>query len=249
MRLLRLGALILAVAIGMIATAVNADGPPPRAAGYRTPDLPPIIYDWSGIYAGGLAGGAYTRSEWTYLFDQPEQSVTAFAGGVVVGLQRQWSNTVLGVEASYLWLDGEETSGALVLPDTSLSSDVSNLVLITGKLGHAWHNLLAFVKAGYASAEVDFRTTTTSTGAVLTTSSGREHGWTAGMGIDYAILPHISIGIEYNYVHLDVGGRTQTATPLGPVGTNITEADVDIQTVMARLIVKLGPTNLPVPPY
>jgi outer membrane immunogenic protein len=240
MRRLGHAAAILLIAAGLGGTA-SADGPYVRPAGHRPADVPVYFYDWTGIYVGGLVGGAYTRTEWEYLPDSPQHTFSSFAGGAMVGLQKQWSNAVFGVEAAYVWSDWERTSASIPVPDLSLTSDVSNLLLVTGKVGHAWQNALAFAKAGYATADVDFATSRTSTGAILTTSSAREHGWTAGLGIDYAVLPNIVIGLEYDYVRLNAGGRTQLATPAGPAGTSVSDAGVDIQMVMGRLSFKFGP--------
>ncbi len=240
MRRLGLGAAILVMATG-IGSAARADGPYGGSYAYRPADAPAFLYDWTGIYAGGVAGGSYTRSEWNYLFDSPQQTQTGLAGGAIVGLQKQWSNTVLGVEAAYIWSDWEQTTGSLVIPNRSLTSDVSNLLLVAGKVGYAWQNALAFAKGGYATADVDFRTSRTNSGVVLTTSSGREHGWTAGVGLDYALLPNIIIGLEYDYVRLNAGGRDQLATPAGFAGTSVIDAGVDMQMVMGRLSFKFGP--------
>ena len=247
MRRLGLAAAMLVIATGIGGTA-KADGPYGSPHAYRPADAPAYFYDWTGIYAGGVAGGAYTRSEWDYLFDSPQQTQASFAGGAIVGLQRQWSNTVLGVEAAYIWSDWEQTTGSILVPNLSLTSDVSNLLLVAGKVGYAWQSALAFAKAGYATADVDFRTSLTSTGAVLTTSSAREHGWTAGIGVDYALLPNIVIGVEYDYVRLNASGRDQLATPAGVGGTSVSEAGVDIQMVMGRVSFKFGPRSEVVAP-
>ena len=91
-------------------------------------------------------------------------------------------------------------------------------MLVTGKFGWAWENILASFKGGWATGDVDFRTTVTSTGALLTTSSSRENGWTAGAGIEYAVWDHVILGVEYDYVELNTGTRTQIPAG-GPVGT------------------------------
>jgi outer membrane immunogenic protein len=175
---------------------------------------------------------------WPY--EELSQSDTVFAGGGHAGLQRQWSNIVLGVEVSYTWADIEVSSGSVVSADTSLAASVRNLVMATGRLGYAYERWLAYAKAGYATAEVDFRSSTTSTGVLTTTSSDREHGWTAGIGIEMAVTENISIGAEYDYVRLSVRDRDQTATPFGLPGSQVVEGGIDLQLFMARLNFKFG---------
>ena len=246
MRALRLWAATAAIGTGLwIGTAV-ADAPPPSyPPGYTPAYAPTLTYDWTGIYVGGHVGGATTRSEWTYTdpitptVDPLGQSSNGFAGGGHVGLQKQWGSAVLGAEAAYTWMDQQATS---LSSDgvTSLTSSAKSLLLVTGKFGAAWDNILAYAKAGYALGDVDYRTTVTSTGALLTTSSRQDQGWTAGVGLEYALWDHVILGVEYDYVKLNVGSRLQTPTGAGPTGTTVTEAGIDTQIVTARLSFKLG---------
>ena len=62
-------------------------------------------------------------------------------------------------------------------------------------------------------------------------SSAREQGWVAGLGIDYGLTPHISIGVEYDYVHFNIGTRDQVPTAVGPAGS---QANGGIDTSPAR---------------
>ena len=43
------------------------------------------------------------------------------------------------------------------------------------------------------------------TGIVTSSSSGRENGLTARLGADYALLPNLFLGIEYNYMNVPTG--------------------------------------------
>jgi outer membrane immunogenic protein len=176
---------------------------------------------------------------------------TGLAGGGFIGAQKQWSWLVLGAEAGYLWTDQSGTGvsgleGGILsnnpssgVDPTRVTSNMRDLFLVTGKFGWNWENILAYFKAGWANGEVDFRTSSSLTGALLTTSSGRENGWTAGAGIEYALWPHIIVGVEYDYVELNPSNRPQVAVGTGPVGTHI-HAGLDMQSVTARLSYKFG---------
>jgi outer membrane immunogenic protein len=201
----------------------------------------PLTYNWSGIYVGGHVAGAHAQTDW--VFTDPllapesiDHSEFGFIGGAQAGLQWHWQRLVIGAEVSYSWGSIEDSIGSIVQPGVTLTSEVRNLLLVTGKLGYAFEHMLAYAKGGWASADVDFRSTTTATGALLTSSSGRENGWTAGLGLEYAINHFTTIGIEYDFVHLNVDTRSQL-----PGTSTAIDAGVDIQTVMARLNFKLGP--------
>jgi outer membrane immunogenic protein len=251
MRALRLGAAIVATAAGFHIGTAGADGIIARPADpyiYVAPSAVPLTYDWTGLYIGGHLGAANTRNEFSYdgtpdpvflLPEDFEHGTTGFAGGGFVGLQKQWSWLVLGAEASYLWMDQSSSTTSGNDPTTRLSSNVSNLFMVTGKFGWNWDNLLGYFKAGWATGDVEYRSTATGTGALLTSSSGRETGWTAGAGIEYALWEHVIIGAEYNYIELNPGTRAQTPTAAGPAGTHVF-GGVDIQSVTARLSFKFG---------
>jgi len=254
---LRLAAATAALLTGLGAGSALADEPPsyprPYTPVYTPVYEPTLTYDWTGIYFGGQAGGVYSQIEWTYdgTGDSLEHMHTGFIGGAHAGVQKQFSWIVLGAEVSYLWMDQPESSTSVnpLFPDVSLSSNVHNLMLVSGKFGWAWENILASFKGGWASADVDFRTRQTSTGALLTSSSSRENGWTAGAGIEYAVWDHVIVGVQYDYVQLNTGTRTQTPTAIGPVGPTHTNGGVDIQSVTARLSFKFRgsrPESVPV---
>ena len=60
---------------------------------------------------------------------------------------------MVGAEVGYLWMDQPESTGsAFDSPHVTLSSNVRNLMLVTGKFGWAWENMLASFKGGWAPA-------------------------------------------------------------------------------------------------
>ena len=251
------------------ARADGAVARPPDPYVYVPPEAVPLTYNWSGIYIGGNLGAATTEHKTvhdhildpcnfvscvfpTFTSERFGLHSAGFAGGAFIGAQKQWSWLVLGAEAGYLWTDQSATGvsaleafilrnnpGSGVDP-TRVTGSMRDLFLVTGKFGWNWENILAYFKAGWANGEVDFRTSSSLSGALLlTTSSGRENGWTAGAGIEYALWPHIIVGVEYDYVELNPGNRAQVAVGAGPVGTHI-HGGLDTQSVTARLSYKFG---------
>ena len=182
MRALRLGAATAAIGTGLWPARRCADAPPPSYPPGYTPAYAPttLTYDWTGIYVGGHVGAATTRSEWTYTdattftVDSMGHSSNGFAGGGHVGLQKQWgSDSARGRGCATLWMDQESTLPIVSRWRYFATSSAKSLLLVTGKFGAAWDNILAYGKAGYALGDVDYRTTATSTGALLTSSSRR----------------------------------------------------------------------------
>jgi opacity protein-like surface antigen len=233
---------------GVAATAAPAcaDGTPHR---YPTYDATPGFYDfrWSGFFVGAHLGGAHIDFEAAETVIDPVfglltqsygQDAASVVGGVQAGWQKQWEKLVAGVELTYaaLSLDNTTVSPLLTTGITTVtrSAEMHDLLTLTGRLGYADGRWLAYAKGGWANAEVDVTLRDTGTGAVAS-SGGRESGWTAGVGIDYALSLNLFLGIEYNYVHIwaDV-----PSLPLPD--TKFSNADVDIQTLVVRLNYRLG---------
>jgi outer membrane immunogenic protein len=227
---------------GVAATAApaGADGPP-----YRNPtyDATPGFYDfnWTGFFVGAHLGGAHTQLEATEtIFDAIfgpviqtySQDGASVIGGVQAGWQKQWEKIVAGIEITYSALPFDETTVSPLLPGVTRTAEVHDLFTLTGRLGYADGRWLAYAKGGWASAQVDIALRDT----VAVASAGeRASGWTAGVGIEYALTLNLSLGIEYNYLYF----RTDVA-PLPIPDTTFSDAEIDIQTLVVRLNYRFG---------
>src|SRR5262245_18929016 len=209
-----------------IFTPAWADGMPrgPRTDPYAYTPGVALDYNWSGIYFGGHAGGAVAEWKWTAaLTGEPTKHNDAgSAGGAQVGLQKQWDWIVVGAEVAYTRMDLASTKPSVFVAGTSLSSHASDLLLVTGRLGFAWQHILAYVKGGYANADVSFT-------GIGVTASKRADGSVAGLGLEFGVTPNITIGAEYYWVKLNASGN------------GVIDASVDVQTLTGRLNFKFGP--------
>lgn len=219
---------------------------PAAASGYPS-HLPPGTHiDWSGLYLGLHAGYGWTHQDTGY---GNKIDIDGWLVGGHVGVQRQFDRWVFGIEASF---SGPDMGGSTSVVDPvvgpmDIKATVSDLFLLTARVGYTWRDLLLFVKGGYASADVDLKLDT----PVGSFASGsRLHGWTVGIGFDRKITQNVSWGLEYNYIDLgantfDFGGggggigiAALAAAPYCPPSARL---DPDpIHTVMARLTFQLG---------
>jgi outer membrane immunogenic protein len=248
MRALWLGATIAALGAGICAGAAKADGLVVKRSDpyvYVAPDAVPIVYDWTGIYFGGHAGLAIARNELTY--DDPDpvlgfffnsgDSHASFAGGGHIGLQKQWSWIVVGAEVAWTYMNEAEHIHTVIPLDRTFGIASRDVLTVTGRFGWAWDNILAYFKGGYATTQIDYSSRVIATG-VLSTASEREHGWTAGAGLEYALWQHVILGVEYNYIKFNAD-RDLVGTGVVPPAT-LTDSGIDIQSVTARLSFKFG---------
>ena len=187
------------------ALTASAAGGPASSSGLFRNDLNGVAVDWSGFYAG-LHGGYGWSNVDTGLGGV---NVDGWLGGGHVGVQRQFDRWVLGIEASFSAgeLDGHRTIDIGGDP-LRLDAAISDLLLVTGRLGYAWDNRLLYLKAGYASADVEVNSSFL---GVTTHAKSRLDGWTAGFGLERMITPNIIIGFEYNYI--DLGSKSIAAIP------------------------------------
>ncbi len=208
-------------------------------------------YDWSGIYLGASAGYAWGNQDWTLKGDQfwgpdgGEGSFTPsqFEAGGHMGAQYQWRWLVLGGEVG---IDkGPYNKDSLASPFSPSTAEwTADIYLIakgTARVGFAYKRLLAYVKGGYAGGLVDTLTRfNVGTGVITRYERTIEwhNGWTAGGGIEYALMKHVVIGVEYNYI--DLGTTTHTFEPavLGPLGTFNAKVNAIIHQALFRLSFK-----------
>ena len=232
---------IIATALGLGA-AQAADMARPIYKAQPAP--PPItIYNWSGLYIGGQAGGAFSRADWATdatlngLFINNTHDKDNWIAGGQVGWRGQWGNWVLGVEG--MWsatdLQTSESSTALAnlgFPDRFRSTNIDQLYSVTGQIGYAWDRWLAYAKGGWAGASVELSTLNAISG-VTSSVSGNASGWTAGGGVEYAFAPNWSFAVEYNYYDLTMGDKATIQT--NDAAANYIDFDAQIHTIMGRL--------------
>ena len=229
---------IIATALGLGA-AQAADMARPIYKAQPAP--PPItIYNWSGLYIGGQAGGAFSSSDWAtdsllpgLFFNNTHDKDNWIAGGQV-GLRGQWGNWVLGVEGMWSATDLQTTTlTSLGVIDMTRTTNIDQLYSVTGQIGYAWDRWLAYAKGGWAGASVDLSTQDAIVGSATSSVSGNASGWTIGGGVEYAFAPSWSFAVEYNYYDLTMDDKSTLRSDGFPV--SYIDHDTQIHTIMGRL--------------
>jgi len=200
--------------MGLSHAAAAADMP------VKAPPLPPppAVYDWSGFYIGGNLGGVWSNQSFQFV-DTVPPGLTPIPAGFVEGgdigsgaigggqiganLQRQrW---VVGVEFEGDWTH-LSTQHLTPTFQNLLSTNVNSIALLTGRVGYAWDNLLLYGKGGGAWINEQYARgfgvpfAGFPAGTNFAQSQGTVSGWTLGVGLEYALSPNWSIGVEYDYL-------------------------------------------------
>jgi outer membrane immunogenic protein len=226
-----LAAAAAAVLFGQLASAADLPTKAPAAV-----PVPPPVYNWTGFYIGGQAGGGWGRSTVTDIdasasfpagFVQSSQDPSGALGGAYGGYNYQWGQLVLGIDGDYSWakLTGSAIDPAVFNPprtsDVALKNDKINwIATVTGRLGYALNNYMFFVKgggawAGFEGNAVLTRTVgATTTNIGLSSSSGTRDGWIVGGGVEWGFLPNWTAKVEYDYIGFSTANFTSTNTNL-----------------------------------
>ncbi len=229
----------LALAAGGVACIFSADAAdlPVR----MPPAAPPVsyappVYNWSGFYVGGHLGGGFADSHWSDPFTGVTDSFNrgGFLGGGQIGVNAQFNWLVVGLEGDFTGT-GIKSSGLDSLGDT-LNSKIDWTSTVTGRIGAAFDRLLVYGKGGLPIA----RDKSSLTDVALNTSSTTltRTGWTAGVGLEYALNQNWTVRAEYDYLGFGSQPLTFTTPVIGTVTTN---ASLNVQEVKAGLNFKFGP--------
>jgi outer membrane immunogenic protein len=220
----------VALAAMMAGSAFAADMPLKAAA------APVGLYDWSGMYLGGVVGGAWGTNDisdpglgivGTALGVPVIQTVnpSGFIGGIEGGSRYQFAKLVVGWEADITWgnLNGTDATSftSPIGPiSRSITTDTRWVATATSTVGIAHNNWLLYGKAGVAYENVSYTDNWTVGGASLFSGTGSNSrtGWTVGTGIEWAAWQNWSVKVEYDYLDFGTKNVPLSGTLAGAVG-------------------------------
>ena len=215
------------------------------------------------------------------------QNSEGWMGGGHLGVQFQHGNWIFGAEGTYDKMDADASSSAnwdfgigkchvdflCVFTDgeQALKTEIDDLWTLTGRMGYAWGRWMAYVKGGYARAEISMASNIDgevgacifyycpSIGLGFSGSSKEDHdGWVLGAGTAYMVHKNVTLGVDYSYIDLDSETHTVKGTKsidFGHAGGHNSgkshglEVDPDaIHSVSARLTFLFGPEERVIAP-
>ncbi|MCA3574786.1 MAG: porin family protein [Aestuariivirga sp.] len=176
-------------------------------------------YDWSGIYAGVVAGGGmYSQITPGYYttdyFSMDRTGWGALVGGTL-GVNFQRDNLVFGVEGDLSWTSlGVDQQPAGNDPDDYLTEGRWNgLGTLRARAGLAADRTLVYATAGLAFVNVDQsfcydNGCGSNNGEYDLEHEGWKTGFAAGVGVEHAFSEHMTAKLEYLYVGLPEAGES-----------------------------------------
>jgi outer membrane immunogenic protein len=181
----------------------------------------PLVYDWSGFYAGINGGAGFDTSNFIDDGGGKIRLRGALIGGTA-GYNLQRGRWVLGIEGDLDWTDA---SGGTPCGNFFCEAKNTWLGTLRGRAGYAFGRWLPYLTAGVATGHVE----TTSTDPAIAGASETKVGWAAGLGIEHAFAKNWSAKLEYLYVCL---GRIDQGSPCT---TSTDSSNVSIKQSVVRL--------------
>jgi outer membrane immunogenic protein len=188
-KIIRTGIAVAAL-LTMASAAQAADLP---RGNYKAPAYTaPAYANWTGFYVGVNAGYGFGKSNW----DIPAVSTSpkGVLAGLTLGYNYQTGVWLWGVEGDvdYSGMKGDVNCIGV----TTCETKNTWLGTARARLGYAgWNNWLPYITAGLAAGDIKATD-------VLGSATKTKIGWTAGLGVEYAMWSSWSVKLEYLYVDL-----------------------------------------------
>jgi len=188
------------IGLGMIALAdpaLAADLP------VKAPAMK-AVYDWTGFYIGGhfgYGGGSFGPDTNPLPLQGVAfpHSVTGLVGGYQIGYNRQLANNVvLGFEADATFPSPMDQAAFARMPPTPYNTSIDYFGTARGRIGYAFGPWMPYVTGGFAWGHPNIAFNDDS-GAIV---RHYQFGWTAGLGLEFAVSGNWSAKLEYDYVEL-----------------------------------------------
>lgn len=177
---------------------------------------PMPVFSWQGFYIGGQIGGLWGSGDLKVknLFDgavaskkwSPDPS--GFIGGLYAGYNFDaGNNVILGLDTDFVWTDASKSRRTLFDGNGYGKARLKEKWLGTTRvrIGYGMDRWLPYAFGGVAYGKVESRIRTTDTsGNFLNAYNNNKTltGWTAGVGVDYAMTDNILLRLEYRYTDL-----------------------------------------------
>jgi outer membrane immunogenic protein len=151
---------------------------------------PAYLSDWAGFYIGINGGGGWASTTFDFFTtDNAKPSGGLFGGHA--GYNWQYGSVVAGVEVDFDGADIKTTDAF------GLGQKTDELASARARLGYLFFpSLLAYGTAGPGWGHTVL--TDTLTGAA---AAANQFGWTAGVGLEYKLVDHVLLRVEY--LHYD----------------------------------------------
>jgi outer membrane immunogenic protein len=184
-------------------------GPRPVYKAAPPPMSVPTTYNWTGLYLGFNAGGAFGTSRWSAgAADTGNFDVSGGLVGGTIGYNVQYGQTVFGLEGDADYADVKGSTNTNCIGTCTTSNHF--LSTVRGRIGYAFDRVMPYATGGLAVGDIKAETG-------LDTSTTKA-GFTVGGGVEFALAGGWTAKAEYLYVDL---GNFNCGAACGLAGTEV----------------------------
>jgi len=182
------------------------------------------VYDWTGFYVGGhVAYGDAAFGPGTNPLPLQgallPHSATGFSGGYQLGYNRQLANrVVLGIEADATFT-GPTDGPALARSPVPFNTTIDYVGTVRGRVGYAFDRFMPYLTGGVAWGHTRINVNDADGVTPLFPVGHYQAGWTAGLGLEYAVSGNWTAKAEYEYV--DLSRKTYDLSGFGLGSVNV----------------------------
>ncbi len=254
----------IAIALVVIGKAHAADMSPIPAGAPAV--APPVTYgnyapnaygnyNWSGIYLGGNGGYSWNEGGSSFLVSNGLTDGLGNLGGWVfggqIGANWQFGAFVTGLEGDLQWSGERSTNKVACGTDCTITGSVQTdaFATVRARAGIAFDSVFVYGTAGGAWMNGSGNVNASAPGgSVGVNPSGSKVGWTAGGGVEVALMSNWTAKLEYLYI--DTGSISGTAAipPTLGVGTITETAALRDSVVRAGFNYRFPITPWPIAP-
>jgi outer membrane immunogenic protein len=168
-------------------------------------------WDWTGCYLGGNIGHGWSNTSFSdpaLIIGNDAVSGSGVVGGGQIGCDYKAGPVLLGVRGT---IEGTGITGSSAGLVTN-SSATPWLATMTGRVGYTV-SLTTLIYAKGGGTWVQNNVTGSLNGLPLSTSSYIAGGRIFGGGLEWLLLPHWSVFVEYDYLSFGSKAATFTGSP------------------------------------
>ncbi|HXT58911.1 MAG TPA: outer membrane protein [Pirellulales bacterium] len=178
--------------LAMIGMANAADLP--RQMYTKAPPIATPYYNWTGFYLGINGGGGWGTGNWDSI---GSHDVSGGLVGGTIGYNWQTGPWVLGLEGDIDWADISGSTSTPACLNGNCSTKNTWLGTARGRVGYSFDRWMPYITGGAAFGGVQANQ------PGFPGADNTQLGWTAGVGVEFAVMNNITAKVEY--LHYDLG--------------------------------------------
>lgn len=179
---------------------------------------------WDGVVLGAQFGYTNMNTDFknvSTVVQVPDTTTNSTSYGGFLGYNIQWDDLVLGIDGEYTRASSLQTSSQGTLVGTTVTSQMklTDYATLRARAGYAFGQFLPYGFVGGAIGRMNF----SNVGGSLPGSRDNaiNGGFTAGLGMDVAILPNVFLRGEWEYIAFGQISGIRVTTNTGRVGIGV----------------------------